>query len=108
MEEKYPRYCTRAASGGGGKNRRGGFSAAGYYFGRELHRWEDVDYTDDLDEVAALMCALDLVISAGADARIEAAGTDTVREWALSRVRDRDGNADGHIDADHQPLTGAG
>lgn len=38
--------------------------AARRRFGVELHRFPQVDYFDDLDEVAALMRALDLVISA--------------------------------------------
>jgi Flp pilus assembly protein TadD len=30
-----------------------------------IHRWEDVDYTDDFEEVAALIAALDLVVGVG-------------------------------------------
>jgi tetratricopeptide (TPR) repeat protein len=33
--------------------------------GRVVHRWDDVDYTDDFDDVAALMASLDLVIGVG-------------------------------------------
>jgi hypothetical protein len=34
-------------------------------YGVHVHRWEDVDYTDDIDEVAALTAELDLVIGPG-------------------------------------------
>jgi tetratricopeptide (TPR) repeat protein len=32
-------------------------------FGVTIHRWDDVDYMNDFEEVAALMCACDLVVA---------------------------------------------
>jgi tetratricopeptide (TPR) repeat protein len=32
-------------------------------YGVTIHRWDDVDYMNDFDEVAAIMCACDLVVA---------------------------------------------
>jgi hypothetical protein len=32
-------------------------------FGVHVNRWDDIDLMNDFDEVAALMCALDLVVA---------------------------------------------
>ena len=45
-------------------NCRAELEAAREQFGVEIHAWDDIDLMNDLDEAAALTCALDLVISA--------------------------------------------
>jgi len=57
--------------------------AARVRFGVALHRFHEIDYFDDLDEVAALTVALDLVISAPTTVSIQtpALGVET---WQLS------------------------
>lgn len=52
-------------------------------FNVKLHRFEDVDYFDDLDEVAALMTALDLVISAPTTVSMQAAALG-VETWQMT------------------------
>ena len=47
-----------------------------------MHRFPQVDYLDDLDEVAALMTALDLVISAPTSVSEQAAALG-VEVWQL-------------------------
>ena len=50
---------------------------------RRVHRFDGVDYRDDLDEVSALMKALDLVVSAPTAVSIHAAAVG-VPTWQLS------------------------
>jgi Flp pilus assembly protein TadD len=52
-------------------------------FGIQLHRFEDVDYFDDLDEACALMKALDLVISAPTTISVQAAALG-IATWQMS------------------------
>jgi Tfp pilus assembly protein PilF len=52
-------------------------------FGLRLHRFGEVDYFDDLDEVAALMQALDLVISAPTTVSMQAAALG-VPTWQMT------------------------
>jgi tetratricopeptide (TPR) repeat protein len=52
-------------------------------FGVKLHRYADVDYFDDLDEVAALTCALDLVVTAPTTVSVQAAALG-VETWQMS------------------------
>lgn len=51
-------------------------------FGVELHHFRQVDYFDDLDEVAALMQALDLVVSAPTAVSMQAAALG-VEVWQM-------------------------
>lgn len=51
--------------------------------GVTLHRFGEVDYFDDLDEVAAVMSALDLVISAPTTVSIQSAALD-IETWQMS------------------------
>jgi tetratricopeptide (TPR) repeat protein len=57
--------------------------AARARFGAPLHRFDDVDYYDDLDEVSALMSALDLVISAPTTVSVHAAALG-IDVWQMS------------------------
>jgi tetratricopeptide (TPR) repeat protein len=52
-------------------------------FGVQLHRFEGVDYFDDLDEVSALMKGLDLVISAPTTVSVQAAALG-IPTWQMS------------------------
>jgi tetratricopeptide (TPR) repeat protein len=58
-------------------------AAARREFGVELHRFGEVDYFDDLAEVAAMMKALDLVISAPTEVSLQAAALG-VETWQMS------------------------
>ncbi|WP_448205589.1 tetratricopeptide repeat protein [Azospirillum sp. sgz302134] len=56
-------------------------------FGVALHRWPDIDLKDDLDEVAALMSGLDLVIAPSSSVG-EMAGALGVPVWRFGHAGD--------------------
>ena len=58
-------------------------AAAADKFGVTLTRFPEVDYFDDLDEVAALMCALDLVLSAPTTVSVQSAALG-IETWQMS------------------------
>jgi len=61
---------------------------AGRLFGARIHVWDDMDLKDDQEGVAALIPALDLVLSA-LTAVVQMSGAVGAPTWVMSRLADR-------------------